>query len=426
MEIRDISMQEFVAFSSNCPYTTIYQSPNFARIKEKEGMEVLILGGFEDNVLRGATILLCERMFLHRKFCIAVKGFLLDYQDFSLVTDFVNAIKKETARRNCLLLRINPAFLLQERDENGEIVEGGFDHHSWVEHLISCGFTHEGFTTGLPMDRHVRWTFVISIAGMDENTLFANMNKQTQRNLHTAEKSHIRVHEITRKEDLAIFISLMESTSKRRHFEIFDQKYYEEQFDYYGPDQQVKFLYAQFYVLEYIEDLQQQIHQVMEKIKSAKQRSMQGELNEKAKRKWKQNEDELEKLQRKLDEANRIHRKHGDSFPIATGNFFLYQKEITYFHGGSDADYMQFCAQYAIQWYMMKYGIAHNYERFNMNGISGIFHDSAPDFGVYRFKKGFGGHVEEYPGYFNMVINKPLYQVMRVAGRIKRMLRKGE
>lgn len=424
MEIRNISMQEFVDFSLDCPYTTIYQSPNFAKIKEHEGMEIMVLGGFEENILKGATILCCEKLFLNWKFSVAVKGFLIDYSDFPLVTAFVEALKKELYRRKCLLLRINPAFLVQERNEDGEVVKGGFDHHDWIEHLIACGFSHEGFTTGLSMDRHVRWTFVIPIAGMSEKELFAKMNKQTQRNLHTVEKSHIRIQEITKLEDLQIFISLMESTSQRRHFEIFNRAYYEEQFSYYGADQQMKFLYAEFFVLEYIEDLKQQRNQLMEKIEAAKQRNLKGELNEKAIRKWKQNEDEVNKLQRKIEEAKKIHEKHGDSFPIATGNFFLYNKEITYFHGGSDASYMQFCAQFAIQWYMMKYGIEHGYERFNMNGISGIFDDTAPDYGVYRFKKGFGGHVEEYSGYFNMVVNKPLYQVMRVAGILKRLVKK--
>ena len=104
----------------------------------------------------------------------------------------------------------------------------------------------------------------------------------------------------------------------------------------------------------------------------------------------------------------------------------IYGNEIIYFNVGSYDAYMQYCGQFAIQWYMIRYGLKHHIDRFNFNGISGIFHEDAPDYGVYTFKKGFGGHVEEYVGYFHMPLRKGRYQVSRVVSKVKRLLKKGD
>ena len=46
------------------------------------------------------------------------------------------------------------------------------------------------------------------------------------------------------------------------------------------------------------------------------------------------------------------------------------------------------------------------YNKFNLNGISGDFNKTNPLIGLTKFKLGFGTHVEEYMGEFNLVINK--------------------
>ena len=59
---------------------------------------------------------------------------------------------------------------------------------------------------------------------------------------------------------------------------------------------------------------------------------------------------------------------------------------------------MNFNAQYFIQWEMIKYGIKNNYKRYNFYGISGNFDKNDPSYGIYEFKKGFGGYVMELLG----------------------------
>ena len=85
--------------------------------------------------------------------------------------------------------------------------------------------------------------------------------------------------------------------------------------------------------------------------------------------------------------------------------FILYGDEIIYLYSGSYSKYMNFNAQYLIQWYMIKHGIENKYKRYNFYGITGNFDKNDKDYGVYDFKKGFNGYVEEYIGDFELPLN---------------------
>ena len=81
---------------------------------------------------------------------------------------------------------------------------------------------------------------------------------------------------------------------------------------------------------------------------------------------------------------------------------------------------MHFYAQYAIQWYMIQYAIKNNFEKFNFYGISGNFDRSHKDYGIYDFKKGFGGVVEEYIGSFELVISPIHYYFKKLLDKIRK------
>ena len=80
---------------------------------------------------------------------------------------------------------------------------------------------------------------------------------------------------------------------------------------------------------------------------------------------------------------------------------------------------MNFNAQYLIQYEMLKFAKENNYKKYNFLGIKGNFDPKDEDYGVYKFKKGFGGHVEEYIGDFDLPINVFYYINKIIKGVIK-------
>ena len=55
-------------------------------------------------------------------------------------------------------------------------------------------------------------------------------------------------------------------------------------------------------------------------------------------------------------------------------------------------------------------------------GISGDFNEHNPMYGVFGFKRGFGGYVVEYIGEFTYVFNKLSYSMYNIAYKLYRTI----
>ena len=62
---------------------------------------------------------------------------------------------------------------------------------------------------------------------------------------------------------------------------------------------------------------------------------------------------------------------------------------------------------------MIRYAIENHIPRYNFYGISGNFDKEASDYGVYEFKRGFGGQVEQLLGEFILPVNKAVYKLYK-------------
>ena len=102
--------------------------------------------------------------------------------------------------------------------------------------------------------------------------------------------------------------------------------------------------------------------------------------------------------------------------PISAAMFMLYGKEVDYLFSGSIEKYKNMYAQYLIQWEMIKYACENKFEKYNFFGISGNFDKKDKNYGVYEFKKGFGGHVEELIGDFYLSTSL-IYKVYKLISR---------
>jgi len=66
---------------------------------------------------------------------------------------------------------------------------------------------------------------------------------------------------------------------------------------------------------------------------------------------------------------------------------------------------MNFNSQYLIQWDMIKYGISQGFTKHNFYGIPANINEKPKDYGIYEFKRGFNGYVEELIGDYELPIN---------------------
>ena len=73
---------------------------------------------------------------------------------------------------------------------------------------------------------------------------------------------------------------------------------------------------------------------------------------------------------------------------------------------------------------MINYAKEKNIKTYDFGGISGSFNKSSPYYGIFDFKRGFGGYIVEYIGEFDLLINKPLYYTYNIMLKTYQVLRK--
>ena len=102
--------------------------------------------------------------------------------------------------------------------------------------------------------------------------------------------------------------------------------------------------------------------------------------------------------------------------------FVITPYEVVYLFSGSYKQYNRFKGAYAIQWKMIRYALENKIKRYNFYGVSGIFDESAEDYGVYKFKKGFNADIVELIGIFRYIDNKFVTKLYFLLKTLKKKL----
>ncbi len=90
---------------------------------------------------------------------------------------------------------------------------------------------------------------------------------------------------------------------------------------------------------------------------------------------------------------------------------------ITYIHGASSNEHRNVMAPYLLHWQIIKSGKAAGYKYYDLNGV-----DEKKWPGVTRFKIGFGGEIVNYPGTFDFIFNKRIYNTYKMLRFFRRMV----
>jgi lipid II:glycine glycyltransferase (peptidoglycan interpeptide bridge formation enzyme) len=198
-------------------------------------------------------------------------------------------------------------------------------------------------------------SIMVDISG-DEATILAAMKQKTRYNIRLAEKRGVTVQQGD-EGDLAGFYQLSQLTAQRDGFGIHSAGYYETAYRLFSP-RQCALLVAEF----------------------------EGEL-------------------------------------LAALMVFYQGQEAYYFYGASSNYHRNLMAPYRLQWEAIRWAKAQGCRRYDLWGIPDTDPDTLEEefaehneglWGVYRFKRGFGGQIVKSVGAFDYVYNPIFYKLYRL------------
>ena len=417
MKLVTLNKKEFKKFADNHPQITFHQTEEWANLKKKNGWEAYYVGlKDKDNLVAGALILSKTLPIIKKKMFYSPRGFLIDYNNKKILETFTKEIKKFAKEKNAIFIKIDPYVEYQERDNNGEIINDGYNNKKAVDNLKSLGYKFYGFNT-MQDTLQPRWMHIIEINGRDKEDVDKDMESKTRQILRKNEKSCIKTHEITR-EELPIFKSIMEHTGDRREFIDRPLSYYEAMWDSLHDSGILKILIADIDFNEYKENTKKELDEVKKSLKDRiyKHDNNLLKMNEKKyKTTNKHDEESIERLHKQIEKIDKYKEEYGDKKTLGGILFLIYGNEVLSLYGGTDDNLMQFQSAYTIHYDGVKYAIDNGYKRYNFYGITGDFRKENPLYGLYLFKKSFGGHVVELIGEYDLVISKFWYSAYNIA-----------
>lgn len=104
-----------------------------------------------------------------------------------------------------------------------------------------------------------------------------------------------------------------------------------------------------------------------------------------------------------------------DNTPIAVAMPIYYSDRVWYLYGGSSNQYRNLMATYLVQWEMIKWGLKENCSIYDFRGITGYWNENSPQYGVYKFKKGFNGYEVEFVNELYLVFNPFINSLWNIA-----------
>lgn len=391
MKFCELSDQEFEKFALNHEQSNFFQSLYMKELLIKENREVYLLGlkDDKDNVI-AATLLASSNSFMGKKTYEALKGFLIDYSNEELVLTFTNYIKKFINEHNGFRLTIDPYIVFKQRDTDANIIKDGVDNSFVKDYLLKNGFKK------MKNSAQVKWTYVLDIDGKSSEELLKLCRSNTRNYINRTMNKYKLVMEELPYEKLDVFKKITQDTCDRRGFHDRSLEYYQNMYKIFKD--KLKVLVTKLDCNLYIKTLEDEKNGYLDKIKNLSDSAS----NKKKKEIMKK---DITSIDKKIEEVNLLKQEHGEYIILSGAMFVLYGNEIVYLFSGSYDEYMKYCGQYRLQWEMIKYAADNNYKRYNFYGIKDVFDKNGKDYGVYEFKKGFNGYVEELFGAYETGTN---------------------
>lgn len=417
MRLIEISKDKFKKIADNNEQITFHQTIEWANLKAKNGWKAHFLELEENKKSLGCALILKKKIPVINKYMFySPRGFLIDYSNKKILKVFTDEIKKWAKEKGAIFIKIDPYLPYKEHDNNGDLVENGFDNSAAINNLKALGYKHFGFN--LMQDTlQPRWMHIIDTENKSIEDVMSKMESKTRQILRKNEKCGIVTREIS-KEELPIFKNIMQHTSDRREFVDRPMSYYENMWNTLHESGILKILIAEIDFVKYEENTKEELNQITKEYEDRKYKKENNilKMNEKKyNQKQKADEESINRLKKQIAKIKDYQKEYGNKKILGGILFLIYGNEVLSLYGGSIKELMQFQSAYTLHWEGIKYAIENKYKKYNFYGITGDFREENPLYGLYLFKKSFGGNVVELIGEFDLIINKPLYYLYKGA-----------
>lgn len=416
MKFEILTEEEFNRFAKKHEQASFFQTAETAKLRSIYGSKIHFVGVRKNKKIVAASMLTETTTFRGKKTFYAPRGFILDYHDFSLLEFFTNHLKDYLKDKNPLQIKMDPNVIYRVHANDGSIVEENGNDQETIDNLKKVGFQHYGFNTDFIYTQS-RWNVRLEL-DQDYEELKKGFSKSTRKNIESTYKKGVRVRKGTF-EDLEGMEEILIKTAERKHFEARSLEYYQNMYQCLGNLMNIYIAYldSEIYLNSTLELLKeeekhnQEIISKMEKDMVGSKLTNQKETSDRL----------LEKLKQEVEEAKKFKKEYPKGKDIGVLISLESGLEYITLYSGILVEYKKFTPKYLMYDAHIRDAYSKKIKYVNFYGISGIFDSKDKDYGMFEFKRGFGGFVVELIGEFSYSLS-PYYYVYMFLRNIKRKM----
>ncbi len=336
MKLVELSESEVKHLKFAC--SNFLQSWEMYERYQRLGREAYFIGVKNDEKILAAGLVLARPWRFGKKTFRVPGGWLMDYEA-SNRAEILEFLTKEM-RKFCLerqgITLEIAPNIISEPRDAHNNVVEGKNHLDIKATLLKLGYKYLGEY------EQVKWTFTLDLNDQTAEGLFREFRTDHRQRIHRAEREKVRIRELEM-DEIKILKDIAAEAGERHGFKDPDMEYYRSMKEAFGD--KVKFVVAEI---------------------------------------------PAEKLSE--EERGTTDQEY---IPLAAAMFVNDGKEIVYLYSGSVRKLQKYGGAHLIQWQMIQEALKTGCKKYNFYGVKPVEGN-----GVYNFKLGFRGQVEELLGTF--------------------------
>lgn len=412
MGIKELTADEFKNFTQNYNIGSIYQTSEYGFVMNHQNYSTIFLGlNDENNNILAASLVLIEKR-KNFKYAYAPRGFLIDYNNYSLLECFTNEIKKYLGKQNIVAIKINPLIVKSIYDKKYDVLATNNYFNNIMENLKKLGYYHFGFNNYFEALKP-RYEAIIDL-DIPYYMLFHNIRKEFRTKIRSAEKNGVKVYKGTEKNLEYLYLQ----TSKKYPR---DLKYFKDVYGYFKKCQKTEFFYTKLDTTKYLKVITKN-YQDQEKLCNYYNSLLINNHSDSITRKKMEADKLMNYYKKQLIKATNYLKNYPDGI-ITSSTLIIFNNEEAYILiDGYDSKYKVLNSKHLLIWKLIERYSNMGFKKFNLGGIS---NPNKPEFkGLNDFKLNFNAKCVEYIGDLELITNNTLYFIYQNSLSFRSILKK--
>jgi lipid II:glycine glycyltransferase (peptidoglycan interpeptide bridge formation enzyme) len=408
MELIKLTEEEYTKFADSHHLKSLYQTSYYARFLSENNYEYDYIG-LKDSYrnVRAATLIGFKEFDNNLLYGYAPAGFLINYDDVSLLKDFIKSLKEYYKRKNVIFIKINPNIKIGKLNEdNTKFIPN--KNTKIINDLkkMSCQdlLANKYFESAIP-----KYQPIVNL----KDFAYRNLNKNIRNKISKSYRKGFAIKKVNIDYLKEIYPFIKNKTKK-------PLGYYEALYHAFSPNNHIDLFIIDIDFAEYLENIKDQYQKELNRNNMLVNKVMQ-KVNDKTLKQKLQSDQELLMLKKYLIEATNglslsRHMYLGGAIVLK------YQDTVTLFASGYNSQYKDCNANYYLHYKLMEY-YKYDYHYFNLNAFSGDLSLTNHYHGLNEFILGFKPSVDELIGEFDIIINNFVYKKAATNGKLDNLFK---